>query len=142
MTTPRDDFPRPDTWLTMHVSYGETDCAGVVYYGEYLHWFEKARGLLIRDHGMSYSEVEQRGVLLPVRRAEVRYVRPARYDEEVAVRCGISAWGRASMTFAYQVWGPPERSVLLATGETEHAAVGPNWKPLRIPDWLRSLFSA
>lgn len=141
MSKQRDDFPTPDAWHRFHVSYGETDCAGVVYYGEYLHWFERARSRLIRDRGMSYSEVEGRGVLLPVRRAEVRYIRPARYDEEVFVRCAVSSWGRASVTFAYQVFGPPDRSVLLAVGETEHAAIGPDWKPLRIPDWLKALFT-
>ncbi len=89
MTTRNDEFPVPDAWFHLHVSYGETDSAGVVYYGEYMHWFERARSQLIRDRGMSYAEIEKRGILLPVLKAEARYLRPARYDEQVAVRCAV-----------------------------------------------------
>lgn len=136
------DFPQPSALFRLHVSYGETDCMGVAYYGEYLHWFERARSLLIRERGMSYAEVEARGLFLPVREAAVRYRRPARFDDELAVRVGVSEWGRASLTFAYEVWGPPEGSVLLATGSTQHACTTPEGKPVRVPDWLRDLFGA
>ncbi|WP_029893814.1 acyl-CoA thioesterase [Desulfohalovibrio reitneri] len=138
----KDEFPTPDAFFRLHVSYGETDKAGVAYYGEYLHWFERARSQLIRERGMSYSEVEERGILLPVRQANLRYLRPARYDDPVAVRCAICEWGRARVTFAYQIWGPPEESTLLAVGETEHSAVGPDWKPTAVPGWLRELFTS
>ncbi|EPR35749.1 4-hydroxybenzoyl-CoA thioesterase [Alkalidesulfovibrio alkalitolerans DSM 16529] len=140
MTTRNDEFPVPDAWFHLHVSYGETDSAGVVYYGEYMHWFERARSQLIRDRGMSYAEIEKRGILLPVLKAEARYLRPARYDEQVAVRCAVSEWGRASVTFVYQVWGPPDLQTLLTTGTTVHASIGPDWKSVRIPDWLKALF--
>jgi acyl-CoA thioester hydrolase len=135
----RNDFPTPDTWYRLHVSYGETDCAGVAYYGEYNHWFERSRSQLIREHGMSYVEVEDKGIILPVRQAYCRYLHPARYEDELFVRCAIEKWGRASVTFAYQIWGPPEQQTLIATGYTEHAAVS-DGKPVRIPDWLKALF--
>ena len=134
------DFPTPDSRYRFHVSYGETDCMGVAYYGEYLHWFERARGQLIRERGMSYAEVEARGLYLPVREASVRYRRPARYDDELFVRVGVGEWGRASVTFAYEVWGPPDGSVLLATGATQHACTSPQGKPVPTPDWLKDLF--
>jgi acyl-CoA thioester hydrolase len=136
-----EDFPQPDTRLRLTVSYGETDRMGYAYYGHYPHWFERARGQFIRDRGMSYAEVETRGIWLPVRDMAVRYLRPARYDEDIAVRAGISTWGRASVTFVYQVFGPPDASVLLAAGETLHACTSPSGKPVPVPDWLRSLFS-
>jgi acyl-CoA thioester hydrolase len=136
-----EDFPLPDTRLHLTVSYGETDRMGYAYYGHYPHWFERARGQFIRDRGMSYAAVETRGIWLPVRDLAVRYLRPAHYDEEIIVRTGICAWGRASVTFAYQVFGPPEASVLLAAGETLHACTSPDGKPVPVPDWLRSLFS-
>ena len=135
-------FPTPDTYLPLTVSYGETDRMGYAYYGHYPHWFERARGLFIRERGMSYAEVEARGVWLPVRDMAVRYLRPARYDEAIAVRAGIAAWGRASVTFVYQVFGPPQASVLLAAGETLHACTSPEGRPIPVPDWLRGLFSA
>ena len=136
------DFPTPDTRLQLTVSYGETDRMGYAYYGHYPHWFERARGQFIRDRGMSYAEVETRGVWLPVRDMAVRYLRPARYDETIAVRVGIAAWGRASVTFVYQVFGPPDASMLLAAGETVHACTSPQGRPIAVPDWLRGLFSA
>lgn len=135
-------FPTPDTRYRFHVSYGETDCMGVAYYGEYLHWFERARSQLIRERGMSYAEVEARGLYLPVREAAVRYRRPARFDDELFVRVGVGEWGRASVTFAYEVWGPPGGSVLLATGTTQHACTSPQGKPVPTPDWLKNLFRA
>ena len=138
----QQDFPTPDTRLELTVSYGETDRMGYAYYGHYPHWFERARGQFIRDRGMSYAEVETRGVWLPVRDMAVRYLRPARYDEVITVRAGIAAWGRASVTFVYQVFGPPDASWLLAAGETVHACTSPQGRPIAVPDWLRGLFSA
>jgi acyl-CoA thioester hydrolase len=134
-------FPAPDSWLRLTVSYGETDRMGYAYYGHYPHWFEQARGAYIRARGGSYAEVERRGVWLPVRDLVVRYVRPAHYDETIAVRAGISAWGRASLTFVYQIFGPPDASVLLAAGETVHACTSPEGRLIPVPGWLRGLFS-
>ena len=71
----------------------------------------------------------------------IRYLRPAHFDEAVAVRVGISVWGRASITFVYQVYGPPDTSVLLAAGETVHACTSTEGRPVAVPDWLRGLFS-
>lgn len=71
------DFPTPETWFPHRVSYGETDCMGVLYYAEYLHIFERARSAFIRERGMSYADVEKRGIILPVREAQCRYRSPA-----------------------------------------------------------------
>lgn len=140
-----EEFPLPDTRLRLTVSYGETDRMGYAYYGHYPHWFERARGQFIRERGMSYAAVEARGVWLPVRDMAVRYLRPAHYDEDIVVRAGVAAWGRASVTFVYQVFGqvggPPEATVLLAAGETLHACTSPQGRPIPVPDWLRGLFA-
>lgn len=133
-------FPTPDAWLEHRVSYGETDAMGVMYYAEYLHLFERARSLLIRDHGMSYAQVEEKSVYLPVREAYARYKAPCRYDELVWVRTGISKWGRASVTFEYQVTDQG-REKILATGHTQHATVNPDGRPVKVPSWLKDLFT-
>jgi acyl-CoA thioester hydrolase len=132
-------FPEPDAWLEHRVSYGETDAMGVLYYAEYLHIFERSRSLFIRQRGMSYNEVETRGILLPVREAWCRYRSFARYDDELQVHCGISHWNRASVRFVYEV-KDAARERLLAQGSTEHACVNPQGKPVAVPDWLKSLF--
>lgn len=114
---------------------------GVLYYAEYLHIFERARSAYIRERGMSYADVEKKGVILPVREAECRYRSPARYDELVLVRTGVSEWGRASLRFVYEMWNE-DKTRLLATAMTQHALVDGNGRPLRMPDWFRSLGDA
>jgi acyl-CoA thioester hydrolase len=59
------------------VLYGDTDQMGIVYYANYFRFFEGARGEWIRGLGMSYAEIEERGIFLPVLEASVRYLKPA-----------------------------------------------------------------
>ena len=135
----RSELPERTSCYRHFVSYGETDTMGVLYYAEYLHVFERARSFFIREHGMSYAEVERRGIILPVREAQCRYRAPVRFDDEILVLVGISQWNRASMIFSYEVWNK-DKSLLHATGMTEHAAVNPEGRPVRVPDWLKELF--
>ena len=111
---------------------------GYLYYAEYLHLFERSRSEYIRNMGMSYAEVEHRGIMLPVREAQCRYRRPARYDDLIFVRVGISNVGRASLTFVYNVTDE-SRKTLLAEGMTEHACTGKDGKPIRPPQWFLDL---
>lgn len=136
---PKVEFPTNESWYRHFVSYGETDTMGVLYYAEYLHIYERARSLFIRERGMSYAEVEKKGIILPVREAQSRYRSPVRFDDEILVRVGISQWKRASMRFVYEVWNK-DKTVLHATGMTEHAAINHDGRPVRVPDWLKELF--
>ena len=70
----------------IRVRYAETDQMGVVYYANYLVWFEVARADLLRSLGWSYREMEAAGIALPVIEAHCQYLRPARYDEEIEVK--------------------------------------------------------
>jgi acyl-CoA thioester hydrolase len=121
------------------VSYGETDAMQVAYYGHYLHWFEQARSHYIRKRGMSYAQVEAGGHYLPVREARCRYRRPARFDQEITVRTWVESLSRASLTFAYQVLDSD--GGLLAEGSTEHACVDVSGKPVRLPEFLRTMLA-
>lgn len=136
-----DDFPTPQIWMAHRVSYGETDAMGVVYYAEYFHLFERARGEYIRRCGMSYAQVEKRGIFLPVREAQCRYRSPARYDDNVLVRTAISQWGRASLRYVYEIWNE-DKTTLLVTGMTQHAVTCREGRPVPVPDWLRALVVA
>jgi len=129
------DFPTPDVWLAHRVSYGETDTMGYLYYAEYLHLFERSRSEYIREMGMSYAEVERLGIMLPVREAQCRYRRPARYDDLIHIRAGIAEVRRASLVFVYNVMDA-ERKTLLAEGMTEHACTGRDGRPVRPPEWF------
>lgn len=111
---------------------------GVMYYAEYFHLFERARSEFIRQRGISYAEVEKRGVLLPVRDASCRYRSPCRYDDLVWIQIGVSALGRASISFVYKVWNE-NKERLHAEGATQHALVNGEGRPIRMPDWFRAL---
>jgi acyl-CoA thioester hydrolase len=134
------EFPTPDAWLPHRVSYGETDVMGWVYYGEYLHLFERARGHFIREFGVSYAEVERRGLYLPVREARCRYRKAISYDDLIYIRAGVSQWKRASLTFAYEIRDETQAQVL-TTGMTEHACLDAEARLQRIPEWFTALFA-
>jgi len=127
-------------WMQHRVSYGETDCMGVLYHAEYLHIFERGRGAFIRDYGISYKDVEARGLYLPVREAKCRYRAPARYDELLHLEIVVADWGRASLVFHYRLYNE-DRTILLADGVTQHACIDGTGKPVPIPDWFREYFT-
>jgi acyl-CoA thioester hydrolase len=135
----KENFPKDDLWRQHRVSYGETDAMGMVYYANYLHLFERVRSEFIRARGMSYSQVEARGIYLPVREAACRYRSPLHFDELAWLRIGISAWSRASVTFAYEVYNE-DKSKLHATGSTQHAFIDRSLKPVAAPDWFSAMF--
>lgn len=112
---------------------------GVLYYAEYFHIFERARSEYIRSFGMSYAEVEKRGIILPVREAQCRYRKSARYDDLVHIHISISEWSRASLRFVYEVRNE-DKTIVLATGMTQHAVLNADKKPVPVPDWLKELW--
>ena len=114
---------------------------GVLYYAEYLHLFERSRNEFIRQRGMSYAEIEKRGLYLPVREAQCRYRVSARYDDLVWIHVGVQEWGRASMRFVYEIRSE-DKAVLLAEGMTQHALVNAQGKPVGVPQWLRAMMEA
>ena len=115
---------------------------GVVYYANYLVYFEVARTTALADLDHPYWEMEKQGVLIPVLRAHCEYQSPARYGYNLIVRTLRSRLGRARIRFDYTVLrenvaGDPTP---LASGFTEHAFVSPEGKPLRPPQGLIALF--
>ncbi len=127
-------------WLSHRVSYQETDSMGVVYYANYLHWFEIGRTEYIRSRGIAYRDLEDKGLFLPVREATCRYYKPARYDDIVAIGSRIESFGRASITFTYEIRSE-NKEQLLATGSSQLAAVGKNGRPVALPKEIIGLAS-
>ncbi len=134
----KENFSTPDAWLAHRVSYGETDAMNVVYYAEYLHYFERARNAYLHERGMSYALVEARGIYLPVREASCRYRSPLRFDDLIYIRVGVVEWGRASILFEYEIWNA-DKIRLMATGKTQHACVNKDGRPVATPEWLSVL---
>jgi acyl-CoA thioester hydrolase len=125
---------------TLRVRYAETDKMGVVYYANYLVWFEVARADLLRSLGWSYREMEIAGISLPVIEAHCNYLRPARYDDEIAVKTEGRMLSPVRMEFEYQVVRT-EDGTIAAQGKTVHAAVDPSGKPCRLPARVREVFA-
>ena len=122
------------------VPYADTDQMRVVYYGNFLVYFEMARNQLLRVIGMPYREIEARGFALPVLEAHITYRSAARYDDELDLR-GWVGWVkpvRLQIHCAVHCGG-----VLLAEGHTVHACVDlATLKPMRLPEDLASLLRA
>jgi acyl-CoA thioester hydrolase len=121
----------------VRVRYKDTDTMSVVYYGNYLTYFEVGRVEYLRDHGLPMSEVDRR-VHMPVVEAHVRYVKPARLDDLLDVTSRVSERRRASFTFAYEIRNHARE--LVATGYTRHACWDPaSSRMIPIPDWLKEI---
>jgi len=118
----------------IRVIFGDTDQMGVVYYANYLRYFEGARAAYWRALGKSYKDLEDWGVALPVVEAHCHYRRPARYEDLLMVDTRVSELRGASLRFAYQIHRGDE---LVAEGDTRHAVVGPDGRPRALPAALR-----
>ena len=126
----------PASVSSVRVRYAETDRMGVVYYANYLVWFEVGRADLMRTLGRTYRELEADGVVLPVIEAHCEYRQPARYDDDLEIRTSGRLMSQVRLKFEYQIARCADR-VVVADGHTIHAAVDPNGRPRRLPDWLR-----
>jgi len=126
--------------IELRVIYGDTDQMGVVYYANYLRYFEAGRNEFIRAKGLPYRDFEERHRLaLPVVEAGVQYKVPARYDDLVAVETFLTEVRRASARFGYRLLRGQE---LLATGHTLHACVDLAGRVQRMPRELLERLSA
>jgi acyl-CoA thioester hydrolase len=129
----------PSSVSTLRVRYAETDKMGVVYYANYLVWFEVARAELLRSLGWSYREMEHEGISLPVIESHCEYHRPAKYDDEIEVRTEGRMLSPVRMEFRYEVIRLADRT-LSASGRTVHAAVNLQGRPCRLPGRIREVF--
>ncbi|MBP8272959.1 MAG: acyl-CoA thioesterase [Acidobacteria bacterium] len=130
--------PTAPSTTTLRVRYAETDRMGVVYYANYLVWFEVARADWLRERGFNYREMEAGGVLLPVISAHCDYQRSAHYDEAITIRATGVLHSKVRVEFTYDVF--KEDGTLAARGTTMHAAVDPQGRPCRLPEQVREVF--
>jgi acyl-CoA thioester hydrolase len=122
------------TKTEIRVIYGDTDQMGVVYYGNYLRFFEAARNEWLRAKGARWRDIEAaHAVYLPVVEAKVNYKRPARYDDVIEVETRLGDLGRASLRFDYRVLRGGE---VLALGHTAHACVSRDGDIRELPEAL------
>ena len=127
--------PGPVSRSPVRVRYADTDQMGVVYYANYFVWFEIGRTDLLRTLGSTYRQLEAEGLSLPVIDASCQYAAPCLYDDELVVVTRGCLLSPIRVAFSYVV----ERAdgTVAARGRTEHAALGRDGRPRRLPAFLR-----
>ncbi len=115
----------------VRVIFDDTDAMGIAYYATYLRWFEIGRIELLRRSGATYQDLMERGFHLPVVEASARYLRPARYDDQVRILAEVRETGGASITFGYRL--EDHGGNVFAEGATRHAFTDASGKVRRAP---------
>jgi len=120
----------------IRIRYGETDRMGYAYYGNYATYFEVARVETLRKIGISYRELEDDGIILPVRDYKIRYHKPAYYDDEITVKTRISEIPKIRFHFTFQTFN--KNGELLNEAEITLVFVNKKTqKPVLIPTNLK-----
>ena len=117
------------------MEYHHTDQMGIVHHSNYIKFFEVARTEWLRAAGLTYAEMERRGVMMPIVDVAVKYRNPALYDELISVTAYVDEPPMARMTFRYEVRGEDGRDI--ASGSTTLGFIDKETRrPVRAPKWL------
>ena len=131
LTTGATNMPSVFHW-DVRVYYEDTDAGGIVYYANYLKFFERARTEWLRSIGVGQQELlEQHDALFVVKSVSADYHAPAKLDDTVRLTLSIAKMGRASIVFLQQAW---RDETLLNTAEVKIGCVDASMRPRAIPD--------
>jgi acyl-CoA thioester hydrolase len=132
---PEESSWLPSDWCSteIRVRYAETDQMGVVYYSNYLVWFEIGRTEFCRQRGLPYKDFEREfQSYLAVAEAQCRYLTPARYDDVLIIRARVDSCRKRTIGFQYEIVNK-ESSLLVANGRTLHVLLDENGRPSSFP---------
>jgi acyl-CoA thioester hydrolase len=129
--------------LAIRVYYEDTDASGVVYHANYLRWFERARTEWLRQYGFSQERLlREAGVGFTLASINVRYLRPARLDDELLVLTRVIAVGKASIRFEQEIQYAGDGEGVLAQATVRVGCVGvPDFRPQRMPAALEQVLN-
>ena len=122
----------------LKVRYAETDNMGIVYYANYLVWFEVGRTEYLLAEGMDYRDVEKDGLFMAVVEAHCVYKAPARYGEMIVIETKPADVKNSSLKFEYRILQKSDAK-LLCEGYTTHVLIDKQLKPKKIPENIRKL---
>ena len=123
------------TETLIRVRYGETDRMGYMYYGHYPEYFEASRTEMIRSLGLSYKEIEDQGIIMPVKSLSVDYKVPAFYDEVLTVKSILKILPEVKLDIDYEIYN--DKKQLVCTGNTVLAFVDiKTRRPRRAPEYF------
>lgn len=129
------------TTHTIRVRYGETDPMKYVYYGNYAEYLEVARVELFRSIGISYDEIEKKGIWLPVSEYNIKYLKPAKYDEILEIRTFIKQKPNVRIYFEYEIYNSLGEKITEAS-TTLFFLDSEKQKVIKCPDFLIKLIEA
>jgi len=120
--------------MQIKVRYCETDQMGLVHHGSYINYFEEARISWISNLGFSYSEMEKSGIILPVSKLNINYLRPAYFENDLVVNVELAELPTSRLIFNYTITNKDE---VVVTGTTVLAFLNKETKkPVRCPDYM------
>ena len=122
--------------LSVRIYYEDTDCGGVVYYANYLRYFERARTEYLRERGVDLGTWGEKGLYFVVSRVEIVYKAPARYSDLLEIETAVTDLSKASLTFSHAVRDQNGR--LIADSTVVLVCVSQS-RPRRIPDEIASI---
>ena len=120
--------------IQIKVRYCETDQMGLVHHGSYVNYFEEARISWISNLGFSYSEMEKSGIILPVSKLNINYLRPAYFENDLVVNVELAELPTSRLIFNYTI---TKKGEVVVTGTTVLAFLNKETKkPVRCPDYM------
>ena len=122
---------------TLHVRYAETDAMGIVHHASYIVYFEEGRSNYARQRGSDYASFERSGYFLTVSEVNARYIKPARYGQQITVRCWIEDMKSRGLTFGYELVDAETRETLVE-GYSKHICITHDGQVARLPDQWRA----
>lgn len=126
------------TTHSLRVRYGETDAMKYAYYGNYAEYLEVARVELFRSLGISYSEIEKRGIWLPVSEYKIKYLKPAFYDEKLTIHTYIKKFPGVKIEFEYEIFNEENLKITQAFTTLFFLEAASN-KVIKCPDFLHEI---
>lgn len=122
----------------IRVWYKHTDQMGICHHSNYICYYEAARSEWMRALGLPFSEVERKGIMMPILEVQSKYLRPAYYDELLTVRIQMKERPAARINFFYEIYN--EQGQLLNTGMTQLGFIHSDTRrPCRCPEWFAEL---
>ncbi len=122
--------------ISVKIYYEDTDAGGVVYYGNYLRYLERARTEFLLVHGISVAEFHNQGLFFAVTHADIHFKRPARLGETINVTTEIAEMKNASVTLKSLIF---RNDVTLVEAYVTFACIDKDGRPKRLPEELRKL---
>ncbi len=120
----------------IRVRYGETDQMSYVYYGNYAQYFEMGRAEWLRNFGVSYKDMEDSGIMLPVLNLNINYLKPAKYDDLLKLKTTLIKKPGVKIEFNFEIFN--EENELLTTGYTSLVFFDMKKnRPTRCPEYLQ-----